>query len=186
MTQENKRGSYITGLIGALLGGILSAFIFAGAILLTDSVRYFFGIIFGIFVVKGYDILGGKRGTLRAILCLIIVIAAIFVGVFGYYVWDLHQAYQDEAYIQALMDETEFMRYTFTENEEYLKLFKPEFTKILIITYIVGLLGYIGSIVDTKKNETSDDRTPTDSSASTEQNTAFNQLPPDNGSNSSY
>ncbi len=94
--QEEKQGSVVRGLIGAIIGAVIGAVIWAVVAVVTEHIYSLIGLAIGFIVGFGYDLLKGRKGTIRMIVVLVCVILSVVVGTIGTYAWWLHTWYQDE------------------------------------------------------------------------------------------
>lgn len=91
-----KQGSVIRGLIGAILGAIIGAVIWSLVAVATERIFSLIGLAVGFIVGYGYDLLKGRKGTIRMIIVLICVILSVVGGTAASYAWWLHDAYVEE------------------------------------------------------------------------------------------
>lgn len=76
---SKKKGSVITGLVGAFLGSLLGV----AAIVIVGQLGYvaaISGIIMGVCTLKGYELLGGKLDWLGLALASIVMLVMVYVG----------------------------------------------------------------------------------------------------------
>ena len=83
-----NRGSYATGLVGALLGAALGAVAWA-ALLNFGYVASIVGLLIGFLALKGYDLLKGKQGKGKVAILVIAIVLGVLLGTFGGYMWQL-------------------------------------------------------------------------------------------------
>lgn len=77
--EDNKRENVFTGFIGAFLGSLVGTL----AIVLFGQLGYVVtvsGIIMGVCVIKGYELLGNKLSKTGIIICIIIVILMTYIA----------------------------------------------------------------------------------------------------------
>lgn len=76
---KGRKGSLLTGLVGALLGSLLGV----AAIVVISQLGYvaaISGVIMGVCTLKGYELLGGKATVLGMILCSLLMVVMVLVG----------------------------------------------------------------------------------------------------------
>ncbi len=94
--QEENQGSIVRGLLGAILGAVIGAIIWAVVAVVTEHIFSLIGLAIGFIVGFGYDLLKGRKGTVRMVVVLVCVILSVVVGTIGTYAWWLHAWYQEE------------------------------------------------------------------------------------------
>lgn len=82
LKKEKASGSYLTGTLGALLGAVLGAAVWAG-ILYFGYVASLIGLLIGWLTEKGYSLLRGKQGKVKAVIMIVAVIFGVLLGTFG-------------------------------------------------------------------------------------------------------
>ena len=85
---ENATRSYVSGLFGAVLGGLLGAALW-GAVLYMGYYASLVGIAIGLFASKGYDLLGGKQKKGKIFILLLVTILSVIAGTMGAYGFEL-------------------------------------------------------------------------------------------------
>lgn len=80
--KENDTGNYGMGLLGAFLGAVLGASVWA-LIYMLGRVSVVGGLIIALFAVKGYDILHGRQGKGKIAIVLIMSLLGVVLGTFG-------------------------------------------------------------------------------------------------------
>lgn len=85
---ENADKSYLSGFIGALIGGLLGAAIWGG-VLYMGYVASIVGILIGFFASKGYDLLGGKQKKAKLLIILAVTILSVLAGTMGAYLFEI-------------------------------------------------------------------------------------------------
>lgn len=74
-----KEGSTVRGLIGALIGAFLGAIPWA-VVLYFGYITSLVGVVIGFCIKKGYELFGGKQGTAKLIIMLVLVIPTVILG----------------------------------------------------------------------------------------------------------
>lgn len=80
--KEERQGSYLTGLVGALLGSTLGGVLWA-VVLYFGYIASIVGFAIGWLAEKGYDLLKGKQGKGKIAILIIAVIFGVLIGNFG-------------------------------------------------------------------------------------------------------
>ena len=112
-TQE-KKGSVITGFIGALLGAAIGAVAWA-AVGMMGYIASIIGFVIAFLADKGYDLFKGRQGTVKMVILIICVVLAVAAGTLGTAVWQIHNEYTEQ--INALTDLDKKMYEIMTEAE---------------------------------------------------------------------
>ena len=95
-THENKQKRVLSGLIGALLGALIGAVIWCLVSVGTEHIYAMVGTIVGLIVGYGYDLLKGRKGTIRMVIVFLCVILSVTMGTIGTYGWWIHEWYVEE------------------------------------------------------------------------------------------
>ena len=112
-----KQGSVISGLIGAIIGAILGAALWCAVAIGTEHIYAMIGFVVGLLVGWGYDLLKGRKGTVRMVVVLICVILSVVLGTVAAYGWWLHDWYVDERDFIATATKEELAEAYLTEEE---------------------------------------------------------------------
>lgn len=142
-TQE-KKGSVITGFIGALLGAAIGAVAWA-AVGMMGYVASIVGFVIAFLADKGYDLFKGRQGTIKMVALIICVVLAVGAGTVGTAIWALHDVYTEE--INALT-EIEKKLYDIMPEDEFILmgLNDSELQSGIIKDAGMGLIfGFLGS-----------------------------------------
>ena len=83
-----SRESYLTGTVGALLGTVIGAVVWA-LVLKMGYVASIVGLLIAFLAVKGYDLLHGKQGKGKLLILLVCVVSGVVLGTFGAYTYEL-------------------------------------------------------------------------------------------------
>lgn len=83
-----SRESYLTGAVGALLGTVIGAVVWA-LVLKMGYVASIVGLLIAFLAVKGYDLLHGKQGKGKLLILLVCVVSGVVLGTFGAYTYEL-------------------------------------------------------------------------------------------------
>lgn len=156
-TQE-KKGSVITGFIGALLGAAIGAVAWA-VVGMMGYIASIIGFVIAFLADKGYDLFKGRQGTVKMIVLIICVVLAVGAGTLGSAIWDIHTVYNEE--LNALTEiekkiydiptEKEFMIECFSDSEMYIALLKD--AGLGLVFGILGSYGLIKAAKDSKKKQ---------------------------------
>ncbi len=115
--EQDQQGSIVRGLIGAVVGAVLGAVIWAAVAVLTEHIFALIGLLIGFIVGYGYDLLKGRKGTVRMVVVLVCVVLSIVVGTIGTYAWWMHTWYQDECDFIATATKEELAEQYLSEEE---------------------------------------------------------------------
>ncbi len=156
-TQE-KKGSVITGFIGALLGAAIGAVAWA-AVGMMGYIASIIGFVIAFLADKGYDLFKGRQGTIKMIVLIICVVLAVGAGTLGSAIWDIHTVYNEE--LNALTEiekkiydiptEKEFLIECFSDSEMYVAILKD--AGLGLVFGILGSYGLIKAAKDGKKKQ---------------------------------
>lgn len=146
-TQE-KKGSVITGFIGALLGAAIGAVAWA-AVGMMGYIASIIGFVIAFLADKGYDLFKGRQGTVKMVILIICVVLAVAAGTLGTAVWQIHNEYTEqinaltdlEKKMYDIMTEGEFMKEILMDSEVQTSLIKDS-----ALGLVFGILGSFGLI----------------------------------------
>lgn len=80
--QEEDRGNYITGALGALAGALLGAVVWA-LVLHAGYVASLVGLLIGWLAQKGYNLAKGKQGRGKTFILILAILLGVVLGTFG-------------------------------------------------------------------------------------------------------
>lgn len=80
--KEEAAGSYVTGLVGALLGAAIGAVLWA-FVLSAGYIASLVGLVMGWLAERGYTLLKGKQGKGKIVILIVAVLLGVLVGNFG-------------------------------------------------------------------------------------------------------
>lgn len=147
--EPEKKGSVITGFIGAALGALIGAAAWAAVAVMLEIITALIGLLIGFLAGKGYDLFKGRQGKAKVVCVVLAVIIGVVAGVGATYVWQIHDAY-NEAYgsLQGVnsvfvRSEDDFFR-TILEDSEV----QSEILKNLAMGLVFAFLGCIGLLRD--------------------------------------
>ena len=80
--KEEATGSYLTGLVGALLGSAVGAVVWA-IVLNLGYVASIVGLLIGWLAEKGYRLLKGKQGKAKVVILILAILAGVLLGTVG-------------------------------------------------------------------------------------------------------
>lgn len=154
-TQE-KKGSVVTGFIGALLGAAIGAVAWA-AVGMMGYIASIVGFVIAFLADKGYDLFKGRQGTVKMIVLIICVVLAVGAGTLGTAVWQIHNEYTEqinalteiEKQMYEIMPEGEFMKEILMDSEMQSGLIKDSALGLLF--GIMGSFGLISAAKNKKK-----------------------------------
>lgn len=156
-TQE-KKGSVITGFIGALLGAAISAVAWA-AVGMMGYIASIIGFVIAFLADKGYDLFKGRQGTVKMVILIICVVLAVAAGTLGTAVWQIHNEYTEqinaltdlEKKMYDIMTEGEFMKEILMDSEVQTSLIKD--SALGLVFGILGSFGLISAAKNGKKKQ---------------------------------
>ncbi len=145
-----KKTHIFLGVVGAILGALLGAALWAvvGAFGYMAS---FVGAAIAFFSAKGYDLMGGRPGWVKAITLVFCIILAVCLGNAASIVWEIHQIFLEETAAYGTLP--------ITEGEYILEVFRvliqdSEFvasvSKDLGVGLLFGFLGGYGMVAASK------------------------------------
>lgn len=138
---NEKRGSVITGFVGAFIGALIGAVLWT-LIGLAGYVASIVGFVIAFLAGKGYDLCKGRKGTAKVVVLIVCVLLAVLIGNFGTYALDIHNIYQEElSYLtdeekQDVVSEEEFFMLIMTDSEVQI-----DFVKDCAIGVVFAALG---------------------------------------------
>jgi hypothetical protein len=156
-TQE-KKGSVITGFIGALLGAAIGAVAWA-AVGMMGYIASIIGFVIAFLADKGYDLFKGRQGTVKMVILIICVVLAVAAGTLGTAVWQIHNEYTEqinaltdlEKKMYEIMTEGEFMKEILMDSEVQTSLIKD--SALGLVFGILGSFGLISAAKNGKKKQ---------------------------------
>lgn len=159
---QEKKGSVITGFIGALLGAAIGAVLWT-LIGMMGYIASIVGFVIAFLSDKGYDLFKGRQGTVKMIVLILCVVLAVGAGTVGTYVWLIHDEYNTqlselteiEKKYYVIATEAEFMRDMLSDSEIQGGMLKDAGMGLLF--GILGAFGLIKSAKDGKKKQTTTD-----------------------------
>ena len=156
-TQE-KKGSVITGFIGALLGAAIGSVAWA-AVGMMGYIASIIGFVIAFLADKGYDLFKGRQGTVKMVILIICVVLAVAAGTLGTAVWQIHNEYTEqinaltdlEKKMYEIMTEGEFMKEILMDSEVQTSLIKD--SALGLVFGILGSFGLISAAKNGKKKQ---------------------------------
>lgn len=153
-TQESK-GSVIGGVIGALVGAAIGAVAWA-VVGMLGYIASIIGFVIAFLADKGYDMLKGRQGAIKAVVLIVCVVLAVAAGTLGTYVWTIHNEYNSqlaeltdfEKKYYEIATEAEFMQEILSDGEV-----QGEMIKDAGLGLVFGIMGSIGLIKASSKKE---------------------------------
>lgn len=94
-SQKAGAGKTLLGIIGAAVGALIGAALWT-LVGIIGYVASIVGLAIAFLASKGYELLGGKPGTVKLITVIVCVILAVIVGTVGTEIYYLHDYYQEE------------------------------------------------------------------------------------------
>lgn len=111
------QGSVVRGVIGAVLGALIGAAIWCVVAIGTEKIWSLIGLAIGFIVGFGYDLLKGRKGTIRMVVVLVCVIVSVVGGTIAAHGWWLHEAYVEESEFIATASKQELAEVYLSEEE---------------------------------------------------------------------
>lgn len=117
--QENqeKQGSIARGIIGAVLGAVIGAALWCIFSIMTEMVWSMVGFVVGLLVGFGYDLLKGRKGTIRMVVVFLCVIVSLVAGTLLTEAYFLHDSYVSEVEFIETATKKELIEFYCTEEE---------------------------------------------------------------------
>lgn len=132
-----KKGSVITGFIGALIGALLGAAVWAAVAIFAEIITALIALLIGFLAGKGYDLLKGRQGVAKVVCVIIAIIIGVVVGTGATYAWWIHEDYTTQI---AELSELQ-RRFVMTESEYFMEyLIDSEFIAEVVKELAIGLL----------------------------------------------
>lgn len=124
---QEKQGSILRGILGAVLGAVIGAALWCGISIMTEMVWSLVGFVVGLLVGFGYDLLKGRKGTIRMVVVFICVIVSLIAGTLLTEAYFIHNSYVDEVEFVETATKKELIEFYCTEEElaEYNALPNP-------------------------------------------------------------
>lgn len=135
-----KKGSYLLGIIGAILGMIVAMipYIF---VYYLGYIVFWLGFLFIILTTKGYFMLNGRRGYGQIPIIIFFSGCGLLLSVLALDIWSLIKLANEEPSITYGMI-PQFIYYEFMENSQYRNsLIKDLF--LSGITYVIGIFYFV-------------------------------------------
>lgn len=114
---QEKQGSILRGLIGAVLGAILGGALWCAIAIGTETIYSVIGLLVGLVVGFGYDLFKGRKGLARMVIVLVCVLIAAIGGTVVAHAYWLHDWYAEEAEFIATASKEELLRTYYTEED---------------------------------------------------------------------
>lgn len=139
---RKSNGSYLTGALGALLGALGGAVVWA-LIALAGYISALVGLLMGFLADKCYDLFRGKQGYGKLAILIIAVILGVLFGNYAAYVADIMN--ELDCSISEAMD---FLEYAREISEEV----RSDMTADIVKGLLFAALGVFGLFWNTKKS----------------------------------
>lgn len=137
-----KRGNPIAGIVGALLGSLVGV----ALMVLIGQLGYvsaWSGIVMGVCVVKGYELLSGKFDMVGMVISLVVMIGMVYLG--NQLDWAITIA---RAYEANIFDAFPVVNYVVRENDAL-----PVYYRNLVLYYIFTLLGAVPTLIGAMQHQ---------------------------------
>ncbi len=119
--ENNADRSYLSGLVGALVGGLLGAIVWGG-VLYLGYYASIVGVLIGILASKGYDITHGKQKMGKIFIVLGVTVFAVLAGTFGAYAVSMAMEISSGALPGYVMGDLPWMMLYLLQDPEFLRL----------------------------------------------------------------
>ncbi len=129
-TATQEQGSLGKGFLGALLGMLLGVIISGVFYIVFDESNTLLGFLLGFLIVKGFQLLKGRKCTAMLVVCIVCVVLGVVLAEGIYYVGLLEEAYKTVSYA----DRLDFYQFFIADPE-----FQEAFVKDLGTSF-----GYVG------------------------------------------
>ncbi len=115
-----KKGSVLTGVLGAALAAVVGAIPWA-AVFALGYMASIVGILIGFLVGKGYDLLHGRQGRVKIVIVLLFVLLSVALGQVAGTSYNISQYYDEtkatlKPYEEMIYTKTEAIYYFWTED----------------------------------------------------------------------
>lgn len=158
--EPEKKGSVVTGFIGAFLGSLIGAVLWV-LVGLLGYVASVVGMVIGFLSSKGYDLFKGRQGAAKVVCLIICAILAVVIGCAGVYLWGLSSDYDDALAQINLPPNADIMtKYEFIQSCFEMEEIRNEFIKDVLVGLFFAALGCVGFIVDAAKKNRQSATTP--------------------------
>lgn len=107
---EEKEGNLLTGIVGALLGGLLGTAVWM-LIGLAGYIASIVAMLTTFLSLKGYDLLHGRPGKVRLITVVLVVVLSVIVGTVGTLGVMIAQEYYDLSDFNSFDQKIFYMQY---------------------------------------------------------------------------
>ena len=115
-----KKGSVITGFVGALIGSLLGAAVWAVVAVAMEVITALIALLIGFLAGKGYDLLKGRQGVAKIVCVIIAIVIGVVVGTGATYAWWIHEDYTSQI---AELSELQ-RRFVMSESEYFMEFLK--------------------------------------------------------------
>lgn len=102
-SQLEDNGSYASGFVGALLGGVLGSVVW-GLVLTLGYLASVVGLLIGFLAERGYHLLHGRSGKGKLVILIVVLILSVILGTFLGECGMVYRALQEEGYTPALSE----------------------------------------------------------------------------------
>ena len=130
-SQMEDHGSYGSGFVGALLGGVLGAVVW-GLVMMLGYLASVVGLLIGFLAERGYRLLHGRNGKGKLVILAIVIVLSVVLGTFLGECGMLFRAMQGESYSPTV---GEVVNYLFLFIQE-----EPAVTREVLSNLGLGLL----------------------------------------------
>lgn len=133
----------VTGIVGALVGGMLGAAVWIALGVLLDIISGWFGIILTVTVFGGYQLLGKKMDKKGIVISAVVTILFMIIAVLGVSVIDIQQVFAEYDVEMSITEALEMLGYL---SELYPDL-KSELAENFIFSALITLASVISTSV---------------------------------------
>ena len=143
-----NKSKFVQGIVGALLGSMLGCVVYF-LIWQLGYIAAVAGLITAVCAFKGYEMLGGVVDKKGVIVCVVVIIFAVYFGNQLVWAYDAFSAFKDLGYSVSFFDCFRSLRGIIAEND-----LTGQYYANLAIAYVMTILGSFRSVVNAFKSST--------------------------------
>lgn len=91
---KSKKGSFVTGIVGALLGSLIGVALWV-TVYAIGYIAAICGIVLAVCAIKGYELFGGKLDLLGIISTMLITIIMVYIATYLSYGYSIYDTFRD-------------------------------------------------------------------------------------------
>lgn len=146
---RHRKGSMLTGIVGAILGSLIGI----AAFVLINQLGYFAaisGLIMAVCTLKGFELLGGKINALGIIVCCVIMVIMVCIGVNISWSMDIANEFKNTVYNVSMFEVFRSFYDFFTEGLLEIKYYLRD----LGLAYVFTVIGAVPTILQMFRSST--------------------------------